>query len=95
MIVRIRLKRGRQVKRSGRKNQHATLAIATLLSPLKVAACALGLWRLSADLGIAGRFAIQDGLFSHWQVWIGMAGALQLLSIALNRHGHSDLGYQN
>ena len=89
MIVRIRLQRGPSVKRNCRKNQHVSLALATLLSPIKFAAGALGLWRLTADLGLAGQFAIQDGLFSHWQVWIGAGGLLQLLSMALNRYGHS------
>ena len=63
--------------------------MATLLSPFKLAACALGLWRLASDVGVAGRFAIQDGLFSHWQVWIGISGLVQLLSMALIRHGSS------
>ncbi len=89
MIVRIRLQRGPSVRRNRRKNQHVTLALATLLSPAKFAACALGLWRLAADLGLAGQFAIQGGLFSHWQVWIGVAGLLHLLSMALNRYGTS------
>ena len=89
MIVRIRLQRGPTVKRNRRKNQHVSLALATLLSPIKFAACALGLWRLTADLGLAGQFAIQDGLFSHWQVWIGIGGLIQLLSMALNRYGNS------
>ena len=89
MIVRIRLQRGPSVRRSGPKNQQLSLALATLLSPFKLAACALGLWRLAADLGAAGQFAIQDGIFSHWQVWIGISGLVQLLSMALNRHGAS------
>ena len=89
MIVRIRLQRGPSVRRSGRKNQHVSLAVATLLSPFTLAACVLGLWRLAADLGVAGQFAIQDGLFSHWQVWIGIGGLVQLLSMALNRYGNA------
>lgn len=94
MIVRIRLGAGPTVKRNRRKNQHVSLALATLLSPIKFATCALGLWRLTADLGLAGQFAIQDGLLSHWQVWIGIAGLLQMLSMALNRHGNSKAASQ-
>lgn len=94
MKVRIRLQEGPVVKRNRRKNQHVSLALATLLSPVKFAACALGLWRLTADLGLAGQFAIQDGLFSHWQIWIGIGGLLQLLSMALNRHGNSTTAIQ-
>lgn len=89
MIVRIRLQRGPSVRRNRRKNQHLSLALATLLSPLVFAALALGMWRLTADLGLSGHFAIQDGLFSHWQVWIGIGGLVQLLSMVLNRHGKS------
>jgi hypothetical protein len=44
-------------------------------------------WRLSADLKWAGEFAISRGLFSHWQVWIAVAGVLQTCASILNRYG--------
>jgi hypothetical protein len=31
-------------------------------------------------------FAISTGLFSHWQVWLGAAAALQLCAQLLNRY---------
>jgi len=90
MVVRIRFERGLRVKTTQRKNQHVALAAATLLSPIKLASLALGCWRLAADLGVAGRFAISDGLFSHWQVWMGVTGIVQLTAMVLNRYGHSE-----
>jgi hypothetical protein len=47
-----------------------------LLSPAAVVALGLGLWRVTADLGWTETFPISHGLFSHWQVWIALAIAL-------------------
>jgi hypothetical protein len=90
MQVRIRLRRGSRVKRKARKNQRVALAAAALLKPAALMACVLGLWRLAADAGAAGQFAIPTGLFSHWQVWVGGAAALELLSVLLNWYGDRD-----
>lgn len=90
MIVRIRLQHGPHVKKNRRKNQHVALAIATLLNPAAATAGALALWRLAADLGAARQFAIRNGLFSHWQVWLGVMVLLMLASILLNRYGNSE-----
>ena len=87
MIVRIRLHPGPKVKRARRKNRHIALALAALITPAALVACLLGLWRLAADLDMAGRFAISAGLFSHWQVWFGCAAVLESIAIALNRYG--------
>ena len=61
--------------------------MASLLVPVAVMASVLGVWRLAADLKMAGDFAIPTGLFSHWQVWIGLGVILHTASIVLNRHG--------
>src|SRR5947209_3260703 len=90
MIVRIRLQRGPRIKRKRRKNQHVALALATLLNPAAVTACALALWRLAADLGTARQFVIPSGLFSHWQVWVGIMGLLKVTAMLLNRYGNSE-----
>jgi hypothetical protein len=50
---------------------------------------ALGLWSLGADLGVAGRFGITAGLFSHWQVWIAFAVAATAAAVKLNRYANS------
>jgi len=90
MIVRIRFAPGPHIVRGPRKNRRAALAMASLLVPVAVMASVLGIWRLAADLKMAGDFAIPNGLFSHWQVWIASAIAVALLSRLLNRYGHSD-----
>ena len=66
------------------------LAMAALLTPGAVAAMVLAFWRLGADLNLTSSFAIPSGLFSHWQVWMGAAAALQLCAFVLNRYGHSE-----
>ena len=88
MIVRIRFKSGPFIRRQGTKNQRFALAMAALLVPATLSAWVLALWRMAADLRFAGDFAISHGLFSHWQVWLGIALLLNAGVVALNRYGH-------
>lgn len=90
MVVRIRFGRGPRVERKARKNRSVALALAALLTPSAFMACALGIWRIAADLRWTGDFAIASGLFSHWQVWIASAGLLQLCARLLNHYGRGD-----
>jgi len=90
MIVRIRFGAGPKVGKQGRKNRRLALAAAALLTPLAVMASALGFWRIAADLGLTGSFAIPSGLFSHWHVWLGAAALLQFCSRALSRYGRAE-----
>ena len=87
MVVRIRLgKRGKPaVKRA--RNRRLALGIAALLTPAALMALVLAFWRLGADLNLTTSFAIASGLFSHWQVWMGAAAALESCAFALNRYG--------
>jgi hypothetical protein len=87
MVVKVRFQYGPRVSRRGRKNRRVALAVAALLTPAALTACALALWRLAADLRMAGPFAITEGLFSHWQVWFAVAILIQLMAIFLNRYG--------
>jgi hypothetical protein len=87
MLVRIRLRSGPRVQPTGRKNQHAALALASLLTPAAVMADVLAGWRIAADLNIARQFPITEGFYSHWQVWVPAAAALHLVAILLNRYG--------
>jgi hypothetical protein len=87
MLVRIRLRSGPRVQHTGRKNQHAALAFASLLTPAAVMADVLAGWRITADLNIARTFPINEGFYSHWQVWIVAAAVLHLGAILLNRYG--------
>jgi hypothetical protein len=90
MIVRIRFGHGAKVGKHGRNSHKLALALAALLTPAAVLATVLGLWRIAADLNWTGSFAISTGLFSHWQVWLGMAILLQLCAHLLNRYAKSE-----
>ncbi len=59
-------------------SEAALNVLPALLTPAAVTALVLGLWRVSADLGWTEDFVIANGFFSHWQVWIALAGFLQL-----------------
>lgn len=87
MIVRIRFHSGPKVSRGGRKNGHVALAAAALLTPGVLSAAALGFWRVGADMGVAGHFAIENGPFSHWQAWLAVAAVGQIMVVGLNRYG--------
>jgi hypothetical protein len=87
MRVRIRFGKGPQVSTKRRRNQRLALGLAVLLSPAAFLAAVLGLWRIAADMNVAGNFAISSGLFSHWQIWLVGAGVLQLCAHLLNRYG--------
>jgi hypothetical protein len=87
MLVRVRFRHGRPVSRKQGKNRHLALAFAALLWPAILTAYVLGFWRLGADLRITGGFGIAQGVFSHWQVWLGLAAVLNIAAIVLNRYG--------
>ena len=90
MIVRIKLRHGPNVSRSGGKNRHLALGAAALLAPVALMAYLLGFWRLASDVGLAGDFAL-GGVLSHWQVWMAAAVALHVTAWTLNRYGR---GYE-
>jgi hypothetical protein len=89
MVVRIRFAKARVIAPKRRKNQRVALAFAALLTPVAVMTAVLGVWRLAADLRLTGSFAIQRGLFSHWQVWMVSAAVLQIGSRLLLRYGRA------
>ena len=88
MRVRLQLGGGRPVLRETRQNRRLALGLAGLLAPAVLATYVLGVWRLCTDVGIAGDFEIKQGLFSHWQVWIALGAAGNVLAVVLNRYGH-------
>jgi hypothetical protein len=49
-------------------------------------AYSLGFWRLASDMGMAGQFDI-TGVFSHWQLWIGLGVLLHTAAITFSRYG--------
>ena len=63
----------------------AALAVSAFLTPVAVIALVFGMWRVGEDVGWTEDFVISNGLFSHWQVWIALAIALQALASMLSR----------
>ena len=90
MVVRIRFAKAPKVAEKRRKKRRIALATAGLLTPAACLVGVIGLWRLTADLGFTAGFAISTGIFSHWQVWLATAVALQLCARLLNRYGRSE-----
>jgi len=93
MVVRIRFGKssslGRTLGRKRQEDKRLALILAALLPPSALAAAILGIWRIAADLNWTSSFAISSGIFSHWQVWLAAAVALQLCSRVLTRYGKS------
>ncbi len=89
MKIRIRFGRGPRIGVRRRKKRRAALILSLLLTPAAAAAFALALWGVAADLNWTSSFAISDGLFSHWQSWLGAAALLQLAARALNRYARN------
>lgn len=85
MVVRIRFGKRPDPAEKRRKQQRIAITLAALLTPGAVMAAALAAWGIAAGMNVAGPFAISTGFFSHWQVWLAAAVALQLCAIRLNR----------
>lgn len=91
MVVRIRLSFGKRRTSEEPVHRQAALVTSSLMTPVALMAFALGGWRIAADLKWTGDFAISEGLFSHWQVWIALGIAIQFCAFLLQRHGrHED-----
>jgi hypothetical protein len=89
MVVRIKFGKGPLVRKDSPKNRRAAMALAALLDPAAVMAVALALWGIAAERNWVGSFAIDSGVFSHWETWLAVAVALELCALALNRYGKS------
>lgn len=89
MLVRIRFGRGASIQRRNRKNARAAMAASTCGTLAAISCGTLGGWRLGQDLGWAGDFVFESGVFSHWQVWLSAAALLQYGSWRLARYGRS------
>ena len=79
------------VSRAAVISQEATRLIAAFLTPASVIAASMALWRLGADLGWTGAFAVSDGLFSHWQVWTILALGLKMTGSLIIRGPEGNL----
>jgi len=89
MVVRIRLGKWPNPAAKRARNRRLAEGIAALLTPAALMAGSLGVWALAAELKLTSAFAIDSGLFSHWQVWLGVAAGLEFCSFALNRYGRN------
>jgi len=86
MIVRIQLRKGGRVARRSGKNRNAAYTLAALLKPLALMAYVMGIWRLASDMRMTGEFVF-TGMFSHWQVWMGIGAFVHIGSSVLTRYG--------
>jgi hypothetical protein len=86
MQVKVQFGRGPVVTRRKGKNSRLARLGASLLTLVAVSCGSLGLWRMGYDLDWAGAFVFQNGLLSHWQVWIFSAIGLQYASWQLSRY---------
>ncbi len=59
----------------------------TALALKVVAICcfAITLWIVFAGLHLAGAFLVEEGPFSHWQVWMACGAFAQLAAFRLKR----------
>jgi len=87
MRVRIQRKRRSRTRTDIPHAQHLALLLAAVTTPTALLAFTMALWKIGADLRLTGPFVMSAGVFSHWQTWLGIAGALFLLTSALNRFG--------
>jgi hypothetical protein len=92
MKVRIRLRVSPAAERRLARTRGLASVAAAVLTPAAAMALVLGVWRLGSDLKWTGEFAITRGIFSHWQVWIAMAGFLQTCASILDRYGRGGRG---
>ena len=81
----VALKVQQAIDRTATVSQEVSTFVAMLLSPAAVISLVLGIWRIGADLGWTDQFLISNGLFSHWQVWVALAIALQAVAATFSR----------
>ena len=93
MVVRIRLRFGATRTSAEPVHRQAALVTSSLMTPVALTAFVLGGWRIAADLKWAGDFAISEGFFSHWQVWIALGIAIQFCSFLLQRLSRHEDGH--
>ncbi|HYZ85386.1 MAG TPA: hypothetical protein VE621_13335 [Bryobacteraceae bacterium] len=65
------------------KMAEITDLFAALMTPASLLAFVFGAWRLAADLGFAGQFAIDTGVFSHWMVWMAIGCLIQVIGVSV------------
>ena len=88
MLVRIPFARRPLVHKGKVTDVRTVQAVATLLTPISIACVLMGAWKVGADMDWAEPFAIDKGIFSHFQVWFALGAGVQAASWRLARYGH-------
>src|SRR5579862_5228112 len=86
MQVRIRVPHGRPLHLPRGRNRQLALAFGGLLMPISLMAYVMAFWRLANDMGLLGEFGA-GGVFSHWQIWMGLGAMSHIGAYSLNRYG--------
>jgi len=87
MLVRIRWSTS---KGSIATKQQLALAAGSFLTPLALLAFTVSFWGFAVEFQWARGFFITVGLFSHWQVWLGLAGVFLLVARLLSSYGSGE-----
>ncbi len=91
MVVRIRWRRWQEWRLL--RPEKLALAIASLLTPSALLAFTTAFWIAASDMRWTSQSFPSHGLFSHWQVWLGIAGVLLLIARLLDRYASRDEEY--
>jgi hypothetical protein len=91
MQVRIRMSVGPRLALKRRPDAKLALAVASLLTPAAVLCVVMALWGVLSDTNYLQKFVIEEGLFSHWQVWLALGIAIQSAGLMLERYGKQAL----
>jgi hypothetical protein len=86
MVIRLQFGKGQQVTQQPGKNRNLACATAALLGPAALGAYVLAIWSLTAGLEILEPFPLA-GLLSHWEVWLTLGGAIQMVAGIFERYG--------
>ena len=85
-MLRLQFGKGRTVTAESGKNRNLARAAAALLGPAALGSYVLATWSLAAGLGILAAFPL-PGLYSHWEIWLGLGGLVQLIAGVFERYG--------
>jgi hypothetical protein len=91
MRVTIRLRRGRRLATKGGHDprRRAARQLSTWFTQAAIFGYAMTIWKYGYDLGRVKEFAVEGGLFSHWQAWGALSVGSQLLGVPLRHFSES------
>ena len=86
MQVRIPMKAGVRPRKTREADRAAAGLVSGLCGPVMLIGYLMAGWRLLYELRWGHKFGIDDGIWSHWQVWGAIAVVSHLLWSRLARH---------